>query len=100
MSASACVHLVCVLVRVCVCVCDVTSLAHTARTLNSDLNNTAVKPEPKPDPDLGSDTTSSCGSDHEADAQDYGQVEEGDYCVLARHYKALYFALKAKHGLR
>jgi hypothetical protein len=49
---------------------------------------------------LGSDTTSSCESDHEADAQDYGQVEEGDYHVLARHYKALYFALKAKHGLR
>ena len=74
----------------------------------SDLNNTAVKPEtrpkpkpkPKPEPDLGSDTTSSCESDHEADAQDYGQVEEGDYHVLARHYKALYFALKAKHGLR
>ena len=59
-----------------------------------DANNTAA--EPKPDPDWASDTTSSGESDDEADDQDYGQVEERDYRVLAFHYKGLYFALKAK----
>ena len=61
-----------------------------------DLNNIAAESKPKPDPDWASDTTSSGESDHEADDQDYGQVEERDYRVLALHYKRLYFALKAK----